>query len=129
MEDFVEAKWKCKTTKRFCDEACLFQHCREKRKNAIEHQIEDAKTWLQYSHSVARRYGATRLLFYRSCLARKPRDELERLHYEIKKSIVELIEYGREKQLDGLVFEAGEAFKQNFDEFFDAWSAPTTADV
>jgi len=70
------------------------------------------------------RFIGCEILYYRACLARKPRAEIERIRQEYKKSLVNLVEWGHQTKQDKVAFGFGDLFREDDDELINAWSAP-----
>jgi hypothetical protein len=70
------------------------------------------------------RFIVCEILYYRACLARKPRAEIERIRQEYKKSLVNLVEWGHQNKQDKIAFGFGDLFREDDDELINAWSAP-----
>ena len=73
---------------------------------------------------VLRRFIGCQILYYRACIARKPRAEIERIRQEYKKCLVNLVEYGHQTKQDKIAFGFGDLFREDDDELINAWSAP-----
>ena len=71
-----------------------------------------------------RRKNLALLMYLQSLIQRKPRAELVKLDELVKKSLMELIEYGHVTKDDQLVFSAGEDFKFDNTNEINAWCAP-----
>jgi predicted SnoaL-like aldol condensation-catalyzing enzyme len=73
---------------------------------------------------LVRRYIGSEILYFRACIARKPRAEIERIRQEYKKCLVDVVEYAHQQKNDKVAFEFGDLFREDDDELIDAWSAP-----
>jgi len=119
------ASWIDGTEKVFCDHSCMYQSDRERTRPFMERDIKKHQTWLKKPIPVfARRFIGCEILYFRACIARKPRAEIERIRQEYKKSLVDLVEFAHENKQDGVAFMAGDLFREDDDELIDAWSAP-----
>ena len=124
-EDACLASWNDGTEKVFCDYSCMYQECRERTKPFMERDMKGLQVYLKkHIPVVLRRFIGCQILYYRACIARKPRAEIERIRQEYKKCLVNLVEYGHQTKQDKIAFGFGDLFREDDDELINAWSAP-----
>ncbi len=119
------ASWIDGTEKVFCDHSCMYQECRERTRPFMERDMKSLQKFLKKPIPlIVRRYIGSEILYFRACIARKPRAEIQRIRQEYKQCLVDLVEWGHQNKKDEVAFGFGDLFREDDDELIDAWSAP-----